>query len=76
VDFENLNENSGIIVGGIRRDDLAVRLKHAGCKLLIKAFSVKDGIEAAIDRGRPVTYVLLNYTALFSTQKILKGLSK
>lgn len=75
VDFEDMNGHSGMILSGIRRDDLAVRLKHAGCKWLLKVPSVREAIDAALDRGKPVTYVLVNYTALFSTQKIMKGLS-
>jgi UDP-N-acetylmuramyl tripeptide synthase len=76
VNFERLSEVEGIIPCGTRRDDLAVRLKYAECKMIFKASSVNEGIMEAIGREKAVTYVMVNYTALFGTRKILRKLAR
>ncbi len=77
VDFESLKEaNIGsIAVGGRRRDDLAVRFKYADFKNVTSFDNMKNAIEFSKNNCE-VLYVLVNYTVLFSTQDILRGLCK
>ena len=76
VDFEALKESGvkDIYVSGIRRDDLALRLKYAGFDSMniidINADTLKDMIDASPN----VCYLLVDYTVLFGTQTILKGM--
>ncbi|MCK9478416.1 MAG: MurT ligase domain-containing protein [Firmicutes bacterium] len=76
VDFECLCDKSigEVTASGLRCNDVLVRLKYAqhqntNCKPDISA-AVRDTLKANGD----VLYVLVNYTALFQTQKILKAL--
>lgn len=78
VDFErfnNVNANK-FFFSGIRRDDVAVRFKYAE----IMNFDITDNIKGAISKAlaedSEVLYVLVNYTALFSTHDILKNLEE
>lgn len=76
--FENLmsaNINK-YYISGIRKEDMAVRLKYAGIpkdKIFIKN-DIKKTIENIINDNIEIAYVLANYTAIFETQNILKGL--
>ena len=76
VDFEKLaNMNSDKIYPcGIRRDDLAVRLKYAAIANVQEVNEIKTAITDALDGDAEVLYVLVNYTALFSTHDLLKDL--
>ncbi len=76
VDFESLNNDNSnkFAVCGIRHNDLNVRLKYADITA-----NDYENIKAAIEDMRndcEVLYILVNYTMLFSTQDILRGLSK
>ncbi len=78
VDFERLKD-AGIcrlVSSGIRHNDVAVRFKYALLENTFDIADVKSAIESCIDSDAEVLYVLVNYTALFSTQNILRGLSK
>ncbi len=78
VDFEAMKESgvTKLYVSGIRRDDLALRLKYAGFDEMtvtdITAESLKDIITSQGD----VCYMLVNYTVLFETQALLKGMEE
>jgi len=76
VDFESLNDDNTnkFAVCGIRRNDLKVRLKYADIKA-DDFESIKTAIEE-LKTDCEVLYLLVNYTMLFSTQDILRGLSK
>jgi len=76
VDFEALKENGAedIYVSGIRRDDLALRLKYAGFENINIIEINADTVKNIIDNSQGVCYMLVNYTVLFGTQTILKGL--
>ncbi len=79
VDFERMKgrmANCGS--AGIRHNDLMVRYKYGGFDVSsIKEFgSVEQGIREMLKTDSPVLYVLVNYTALFSTQNILKRLEE
>lgn len=77
-DFENLisaNINK-YYVSGIRKEDMAVRLKYSGvseAKIFIED-DIKKAIENIVNDNIEIAYVLANYTAIFETQNILKNL--
>ncbi len=76
VDFEALKDSGvdKIYVSGVRRDDLALRLKYAGFEDIRIIDITSESIKSIIDESTGVSYLLVNYTVLFGTQTILKGL--
>ncbi len=78
VDFERLitPDIKSYIASGIRKEDVSVRFKYAE----IRPFKVEGDVQSAIidlvNRSGQVCYILVNYTALFNTQDILKKLQK
>ncbi|MGE4282550.1 MAG: MurT ligase domain-containing protein [Clostridia bacterium] len=80
VDFERLAVPSiqSYMASGIRKEDVSVRFKYAG--LSENTVTIEDDIKSAIldiiNRNGEVCYILVNYTALFNTQNILKALEK
>jgi UDP-N-acetylmuramyl tripeptide synthase len=80
VDFERFVAPNikSYIASGIRKEDVAVRFKYAGIDE--NNVTVQGDIRLAIidlvNRSGEVCYILVNYTALFSTQNILKSLEK
>ncbi len=76
VDFERLSDVKAhsFTASGIRHNDVMVRFKYAGLENTSDNGNVKEAIEHALKTGNKVLYVLVNYTALFSTQDILKHL--
>lgn len=79
-DFEKLlcDKINKYFVSGLRKEDMAVRLKYAGIpqnKIFIEE-NIKKAIFKLIDDNIDIAYVLVNYTALFETQDILKSLEK
>ncbi len=76
VDFErfnNVNANK-FYFSGIRRDDVAVRFKYAEINNFDITDNIKDSILKGLEADIEVLYILVNYTALFSTHDILKSL--
>ena len=73
VDFDRFGDSSirSIVVSGIRCHDMRLRLKYAGigCTLIP---GVRDAVEDRIRHGCGNLYVLVNYTALYSTHMMLK----
>ncbi|WHH57050.1 MurT ligase domain-containing protein [Petroclostridium sp. X23] len=80
VDFERLVVPSiqSYIASGIRKEDVAVRFKYAGIQKgdVTVADDIRSAIIDLINRSGEVCYILVNYTALFNTQNILKSLEK
>lgn len=77
VDFEKLAESDicSICTGGMRKHDTALRLKYAGFEN-IETADITTALLSKIAQGEgDVCYLLVNYTALFSTQNSLKELS-
>ena len=80
VDFEKLDNEKVHALGfcGIRRYDVNVRFKYAGFER--KDSAVYDDLKAAIKdmikRDGEVLYILVNYTAIFQAQDILKELEE
>lgn len=79
-DFEKLTHanSSKFMVSGIRKEDMAVRLKYADIpqdKIILEE-DIKKAIFKLFDEEVEVIYIIVNYTALFYTQNILKSLEK
>lgn len=77
VDFDRFEEESirSITVSGIRCQDMRLRMKYVDIKSELIA-DVKSAIEARIKDGCKNLYILVNYTALFSTRNILVEMQK
>ena len=76
VDFERFRDVNGnkFYTSGIRHNDVAVRFKYAEIENVEDIEDVKAAILKGLEEESEVLYVLVNYTALFSTQNILKSL--
>lgn len=73
VDFDRFrvaNVNS-ITVSGIRCQDMRLRLKYVDIPSLLEE-DVETAIRKRVEDGCGNLYVLVNYTALFSTRNVLK----
>ena len=75
VDFDRFREESvkSITVSGIRCQDMRLRLKYVDIPSALER-DVEKAIRSYIGKGTGNLYVLVNYTALFSTRNILKKL--
>ena len=78
VDFhkikdENLNT---LTTTGIRVYDISLRFKYAGIDVDMMTDSMKDAVVKALATDSEVVYVLVNYTALYPTEGVLKELEK
>ena len=76
VDFEifkSINANK-IYLSGIRHNDLAVRFKYAEIENFEDCENIKEAILKGLKEECDIFYLLVNYTMLFDTQNILKGL--
>ena len=75
VDFDRFQEESirSITVSGIRCQDMRLRMKYVDIPTMLEA-DVEKAIRSRVADGTGNLYVLVNYTALFSTRNILKKL--
>lgn len=75
VDFDSFAQESirSITVSGIRCRDMQLRMKYVDIDSELIP-DVKKAIEARIADGCGNLYVLVNYTALYSTRNILAGM--
>ena len=75
VDFDRLGEESirSVTVSGIRCQDMRLRLKYVDIPSILES-DVEKAIRDRVADGTGNLYVLVNYTALFSTRNILKKL--
>ena len=78
VNFQKLrNENTNTLsVTGIRRYDTALRFKYDDTEVDVLTDSMKDAITKALDTDSEIIYVMVNYTAMYSTEAILKELER
>lgn len=78
VNFDRLkNENlNTLTITGIRRFDTALRFKYEDIEVDGVCESMRDALEKALHTDSDIVYVMVNYTALFSTEDILKELEK
>ena len=76
VDFDRLQDDSirSITVSGLRCQDMRLRLKYVSIHADLVE-DVKSAIEKKLDDGCGNLYVLVNYTALYSTHNILKSMA-
>ena len=65
---------TSVTVCGIRKHDLAVRLKYAEFENIEIGEITKENLNNISHKNGEVCYMLINYTALFDTQNILKAL--
>lgn len=78
VDFDKLslaNMNT-LTVSGLRLYDLALRFKYADIKTTKITRDMRSAITDSLATDSEVCYVLVNYTALFSTQSTMLELKK
>lgn len=73
VDFENLSDENlnTLTTSGERLYDLSLRFKYSDIKVDSVTRNIKAAIERCIKTDAEVCYVLVNYTMLFPTQKIM-----
>lgn len=78
VDFDRLHDANvqQLTASGIRKYDIGLRLKYAGFEPIKTVSSTRTSLLEAIQGPGEVCYILVNYTALFSTQNDLKALEK
>lgn len=78
VDFERLSNSNvnSIYAGGMRSHDTALRLKYAGFENISVRDMTKESISEIVSGSGDICYLLVNYTALFSIQTILKDMSE
>ncbi len=78
VEFEQLKNANihSLFAGGIRKDDLALRLKYGGLKNIRIMENNYENLKSVVMHSKRPLYLLVNYTALFSTQDNLKRLRK
>ena len=72
--FKDENINS-ITVSGIRCQDMRLRLKYVDIPAMLST-DVENAICERVENGCGNLYVLVNYTALFSTRVVLKKLEE
>ncbi len=70
---ENLNT---LAITGIRLYDMALRFKYADITSDLITGSMKEAILAALGTDSEIVYVMVNYTALYSTEEILKEIER
>lgn len=75
VDFDRFKDANvdSITVSGIRCQDMRLRLKYVDIPSMLEA-DVETAICERVENGCGNLYVLVNYTALFSTRVVLKRL--
>lgn len=76
VDFEMLSDGNltSLTASGIRMHDLALRLKYAGFEGVLTKENNKQTLSEVIAGRGEVSYILVNYTAMFGTQTNLKAI--
>ena len=78
VGFDKLkNDNlETLSVTGIRLYDIALRFKYADVAVDLVTDNMKEAIVSALKTESEIVYVMVNYTALYATEEILKKLEK
>ena len=77
VDFDLFRDKNihSITVSGIRCQDMRLRLKYVDIPSILEA-DIEKAISDRVADGTGNLYVLVNYTALFSTRNILKKMEE
>lgn len=77
VDFEKLADANvcSITASGIRKYEMALRLKYAGLGMADVLDNTRETLEKVVAGSGEVCYILVNYTAMFSAHDNLKLMS-
>ncbi len=78
VDFDKVHDENlnTLTTTGIRKWDISLRFKYADILPDFITSDMKEAVNKALDSDSEVVYVLVNYTALFPTEGVLKELLK
>ncbi len=76
VDFHKIKNDklNRLMTTGIRVYDITLRFKYADIKVDMMTDSMKEAVLKALSDESEVVYVLVNYTALYPTEAVLKSL--
>lgn len=76
VDFEKIaDENlNTLATTGIRLYDISLRFKYSDIKVDLITEDMSEAVQKALETDSEVVYVLVNYTALYPTEAVLKKL--
>lgn len=77
VDFEKLADANvcSITASGIRKYEMALRLKYAGFDGVDALDNTRETLEKVVSGSGEVSYILVNYTAMFGAHDNLKLMS-
>lgn len=78
VDFEKVSDETlnTLTTAGIRVYDISLRFKYAGVKVDFATGDMRAAIERVLQTDAEVVYVLVNYTALYSTENVMLDIKK
>ena len=78
VDFDKVKDENlnTLTTTGIRKWDISLRFKYADIMPDFITSDMKEAVSKALGTDSEVVYVLVNYTALFPTEGVLKELLK
>lgn len=76
VDFDKIaDENlNTLTTTGIRVYDISLRFKYAGIKVDFMTRDMTEAVSKSLESDSEIVYVLVNYTALYPTEAVLKKL--
>ena len=76
VDFHKIKNDdlNRLITTGIRVYDISLRFKYAGIDVDMMTDSMKKAVLSALSDDCEAVYILVNYTALYPTEAVLKAL--
>ncbi len=76
VDFHKIKNDSlnRLITTGIRVYDISLRFKYADIAVDMMTDSMKQAVRSALEDDSEAVYILVNYTALYPTEAVLKSL--
>lgn len=78
VDFDKIKDEhlNTLATTGIRKWDISLRFKYADIAIDLITSDMSEAVTKALQSDSEVVYVLVNYTALYSTEAVLKELLK
>lgn len=78
VDFDKIHDENlnTLTTTGIRVWDISLRFKYSDIKVDHMTHDMADAVKRALATDSEVVYVLVNYTALYSTEAVLNELLK
>ena len=78
VDFEKISSDSlnTLTCTGIRLYDIALRFKYSDVKVDAVTADMRAAIEKCLETDTEVVYILVNYSAMYTTEDIMLALKK